>query len=504
MLTLSSNALLLRAKQLHGAGRLREAIDAYRMLLKVKDAPVPQTAQVECLLGAALTAQGSGAEGRSHIERAIKLAPRTAGFHRELANAYRREGKFAKAHEALRKAAALDPADPVTRAVQAELFHMEGEYAAAMRALEPVMPKATSAVPVALMFGTLALRLGRQREAIGILRQALARQDLTPVQRMKVSFNLGALHDSLDEFDQAFEAYRQGNELNPLRYDAKQHETAVTEVIERWSPELIRGLPTARAGKARSLFIVGMPRSGTTLVEQILSVSPEVLAAGELNHLPRLARAAPGASQDGFPLITDPRRLTRESIEAVARGYADALAALQPNPHRPRPVVTDKLPLNFLNLGLVQQALPEAKVIHCRRDPLDTCLSCYFHLFDGALSFAYSLEGVGNFHRQEERLMAHWKAVLGLPILDVQYEELVADQEGVSRRIWEFAELPWTDDALRFHESKRTSLTSSNAQVRQPIYTRSVQRNRNYDRWLEPLRTALGLDAAGNSAAAPR
>jgi hypothetical protein len=229
-----------------------------------------------------------------------------------------------------------------------------------------------------------------------------------------------------------------------------------------------------------------MPRSGTSLVEQILSTHPGVYGAGELTAIDQFARHLGDATGDAYPQSA--LHLDQATIDAAARQYLAALQDLAPSAIR----VTDKMPGNFLHLGLIQLLFPGARVIHCRRDPLDTCLSCYFQQFNQGQTFSYDLSDLGHHYRQYQRLMRHWQSVISLPMLDVHYEDLVADQEAMSRKMLEFCGLDWTDECMRFYESKRYVATASYDQVRQPIYHKSVGRWRHYERYLGPLKTALG------------
>ncbi|MCA9300062.1 MAG: sulfotransferase, partial [Phycisphaerales bacterium] len=185
----------------------------------------------------------------------------------------------------------------------------------------------------------------------------------------------------------------------------------------------------------------------------------------------------------------DPGRLTSRDLTAQARRFLLMLHDLHPKAAR----VTDKLPGNGMWLGLIHALFPEARVVHCRRDPIDTCLSCYCFEFAGALSFAYDLESLGRYHIEMDRLMSHWKAVLPMPIHDAVYEDLVTDLDTGARALVEFAGLPWDDACLRFHEAERTVRTASMDQVRRPIYTSSVRRADRFGARLDPLRRALGL-----------
>lgn len=491
MLQANPNQVLSNAVAAHRAGRYRDAIVGYEQVLRFS----PNSAQVLDMLGVAQNSVGLTEEGRKNILKAIRIAPGTAQFHHDLSLTYKREGNFARSHACLDEALRLAPGQLGFRAGKSELHFMAGEFEAAMAMLEPMLKPATSPggtpaplpASVIVMFGTIAPKVKRQAEAIEMLDGLLARTDVPPAQRMKALFTLGAVCDSVDQYDKAFDAYQRGNAIYSGGFDSAYHRNAVSSAIAGWTPEAIARMPKSSVDGSRVVFIVGMPRSGTTLVEQIVSAAPNVHAAGELNDMVRLARTVQAGPMVGLPLLTNVANVTARSVSDTGRAYMEMIRKLRVGDAK----VLDKLPLNFLNLGLIQQALPGAKVIHCRREPLDSCLSCYFQLFDGNLGFAYDLAAAGRFYVDYERLMAHWHAVLSLPILDVQYETMVADQEGTSRRIFEFLGLPWTDSALRFHESKRTSLTSSNSQVRQPVYNRSVGRHRHYEKYLGPLRAAL-------------
>ena len=182
--------------------------------------------------------------------------------------------------------------------------------------------------------------------------------------------------------------------------------------------------------------------------------------------------------------------LTQIQCDHLAQGYLEHLASLSPDAER----VTDKMPNNFLHLGLINLLFPEARVIHCVREPRDTCLSCYFQNFGPGLSFSHDLASLGAYYRQYQRLMRHWASVLDIAMMEVGYEELVADQEGVSREMIEFCGLDWDERCLRFHDAKRVVVTASYDQVRQPLYQQSVERWRNYERHLSPLIEALARD----------
>ncbi|MBK7406297.1 MAG: sulfotransferase [Phycisphaerales bacterium] len=244
---------------------------------------------------------------------------------------------------------------------------------------------------------------------------------------------------------------------------------------------------------------MGMPRSGTSLVEQIIASHPGAYGGGELNFVAMAARdlLMPTVERPSIAAQLDALRqptLDRES-QKVQR------LMTEPSPRAER--FTDKLPQNFLHLGMIELLFPQARVIHCRRDPRDTCLSCYTHLFGGANNqpFAGDLVHLGRYYRAYERIMEHWRRVTSLPMMEVVYEELVADLDGAARRVVEFTGLEWDEQCLRFYETRRDVITESADQVRRPIYSSSIGRWKRFGAHLDPLARALGVPERGGSAA---
>ncbi|MEE8444459.1 MAG: sulfotransferase, partial [Alphaproteobacteria bacterium] len=290
------------------------------------------------------------------------------------------------------------------------------------------------------------------------------------------------------DYGKEFESYIKGNEIKRghlaeigYLYDPSAVEHAVDEQIAAFGRDAF-----AQAGASDSeipVFIVGMPRSGTSLIEQILASHPEVAGAGELMFLGeavgRLRREA------DYPAAPPPA-LARD----VANGFLERLARAGGDARR----ITDKMPSNFMHAGLIAMLFPGARIIHTRRDPADTCLSCFFQNFAGtSLAFSYDLADLGHYYRQYSRLMEHWRQCLpdrpGL--LEVDYEKLVGHQERESRRLIEFLGLDWSDSCLSFHETKRVVTTASHSQVRQPVYRTSVGRWKRYGDRLAPLLKSL-------------
>ncbi len=483
-------ALLQQATTLQNAGRFGEAIPVLESVVQLE----PKNAGVLRALATCLVTVERLPAARARLEEVLKLEPRDPRSYSILAYSWKREAAWEPALAAIDRAISYGPNQPAFVATKAEILHLAGRTDEAMAVLEPVLGHASSVPSIAGTFAAMSKKLKRQAEAVPMLRAVLARPDLPTNGRIKYLFDLASLLDSMGDAEGAWPLFVEGNRIKNERWDPAAHTATVNTIVGSWTREAIAALPKSPVDGSPFVFIVGMPRSGTSLVEQILSTSPNLHAAGERNELMRIAHRISGHAGMGLPTVPSPAPLASEQVlRGAATDYATPIRALAPNAER----ITDKMPPNFTHLGLIQALLPGARVIHCRRKAMDSCLSCYFQLFGGSLSFAYNLDHCGRYYADYERLMAHWHATLDLPILDVPYESVVADQEGWTRRLFEFIGLPFTERALRFHESERTTLTASSQQVREPIHARSVARWKAYSAHLEPLRKALGPYAEG-------
>ena len=315
----------------------------------------------------------------------------------------------------------------------------------------------------------------------------LAQKDLA-----EAHLAVAGIYDSRGLVHQAFPYFAAGNEIKSRRsqYRPEIHTQFTDRIVSVFDGTLFDRMRPFGVHNRLPLFVIGMPRSGTTLVEQILASHSRIVGAGELHDIGNIAGTIRQRAQvpEFFPEST----LALSSVMApeFAESYLERISGLGPDASR----VTDKMPDNYQFLGLIALLLPDARIIHCRRDPLDTCLSCYLTNFAGEMGFARNLAHLGACYRDYERLMDHWRRVLPLPILDVQYEELVRDQERVSRDMVNFAGLEWEESCLEFYRTKRPVSTASTQQVRRPIYTSSIGRAQAYADYLAPLIEALGED----------
>lgn len=292
----------------------------------------------------------------------------------------------------------------------------------------------------------------------------------------------------LKQPDAAFAHLQQAKAAARAGYDMAQHRARQKRLTTLFNPAFLR----ARAGWGDDsrvpVFIVGMPRSGTSLAEQILSSHPEVHGAGELNYIHDIANQLMFSLGDAALFAEKVVGLDRAAAKALAGQYLRKVSAFSPDAAR----ITDKMPHNFTFLGLIALLLPGARIIHMRRSPLDNCFSIYSNMFSAAHGYANDLRTLGDYYVEYARLMDHWRQVLPGRIHEVRYEDLVADQEGVTRRMLDFIGLDWHPACLEFFANARSVSTISRWQVRQPIYRTSVDRWRPYERHLGPLIEALG------------
>jgi Sulfotransferase family len=323
--------------------------------------------------------------------------------------------------------------------------------------------------------------------------EAIASTDgeLPVKERVHLYFTLGRSYDKSGAFDRAFELLSTANALERERwsYDVEVEEQYVEQIIETVDVELLDRLSGSGHESTTPIFIVGMPRSGTTLVEQILSSHSGAYGAGELDAVSRVAGAILVMTPDRAGYPSGLMQLDSRDLDELGRLYVSSVSKLAPWAAR----ITDKMPANFRYAGLIHLMLPRARIIHCRRDPADTCLSCYSTHFGGSLRWSYDLRDLGRYYRSYARVMAHWRRVLPPGrMLEVRYEDVIADLEGQARRLVEHCGLEWEDACLAFHENRRPVHTASIAQVRRPLYASSVGRWRHYEKHLGPFFDALG------------
>jgi tetratricopeptide (TPR) repeat protein len=418
------------------------------------------------------------------IERAAAMSPASANVQVHLANVQARSGRHADAVETYRRAASLNPEAPAPWIGLGNTLKTIGQQAEAIdayRRAAALRPQNSEA-----WWSLSNLKTFRFEDAeVEAMQRQLAADKLTEETRAQFSFAIAKAHEDRGEYARAFELYTEGNRL---RRRLEHYDPVQTEVInERIRTVFHDAFLERHAGQGHPdpapIFIVGLPRSGSTLIEQILASHSQVDATHELPEAGRLVQRINRERSDRIAYPEAARELAGEQWAALGRAYIDDTRKYRRGAAR----FTDKMPNNFPSIGLLALALPNARFVNARRHPLDTCLSCYRQLFARGQPFTYDLTELGEYYLEYEKMMAHWREALPGRVLDVQYEDVVAGQERETRRLLEFCGLPFEDACLRYWETGRAIRTASSEQVRQPIYDSSVNFWRNYERELAPL-----------------
>ncbi|MFM8332285.1 MAG: tetratricopeptide repeat-containing sulfotransferase family protein [Candidatus Methylumidiphilus sp.] len=440
-------------------------------------------------LGVALDDQGKLAQARDAFARAVAAAPRHNLAWNNLGSASNRLGDEAAALAAYLRAAEIDPGHAEAQNNAAAIYIERGELDEARVRLRQAIDAKPDFLEAHQNISTLH-RYTAADPHYGYLEEQLAsRNALSPDQRMRLLFAVAKAREDVGHFDLALIAYREANRLkrSTLSYDEARAERLCAALAAAFpTPDALP--PADSGGDPAPVFIVGMPRSGTTLLEQVLSSHPAVHGAGELKDFTAVLRDHPKVgpmeqAADWAPNLTD------ADCQAIGGAYLERLRAHHPSALR----ITDKMPGNFHYLGFIRRALPGARMIHSMRDPMDSCWSNFTRLFNDTMEFAYDLAELGRYYNRYIALMRHWHRLLPPRVLlHMPYEAMVDDLETQARRVIAHVGLPWDDACLRFHENRRRVRTASVAQVRNPIYTSSVGRWACYGGKLQALRDIVG------------
>lgn len=431
------------------------------------------------------------------FDRALDIEPAALDVLRAKAAALRSSGRVSSAANVYRQCAELAPADPSSWSDLGHVLHELGSLDLARDAYRSAVTLDPLAAGAWLGLAEVH-RFERGDELTERLFAAAARTDVAMEVRTPILFAAAQAHDTLGQVDESFACLSSANALRrkTFEYDVARDELRIAELTQRFTRDLLDRLTLATSESARPIFIVGMPRSGSTLVEHILASHPAVAAAGELPAFQSLVLQRLPHYPHGL------NDLSPDDVASLADGYLRALDAATTrsphasdgSPHASRVPLraTDKFLPNFLYVGLIHACLPNASVIWCLRDAVDTCFSCYRKSFVGHQAFAYDLRELGRYYRAHLAALSHWQTLLGERLHVVQYEALVREPRAVVEALLRHCDLDWHDDCLRAHENERAVQTASAAQVRRPIYASSVGYAQRYRRHLEPLLEALG------------
>ena len=457
-------------------GRYARAAELYERALEMS----PGSVDAAVRLASSLQLASRYQEAVRAAARAVKLAPSSARASVVAAGAKLSAGDYEGALAESARAHQLEPGSVQATLCRADLLRIGGRAGESLELLRGLATGAGRGDPRVLdALSAHELEPSEAAETAEALAQHASDRSAPAGLRVISAFAAGMALEKLGDTDRAFELFALGNELADARFDAAAHRASVEAVIRAWPRSRLETGPRAQeGGRPRVVFIIGMPRTGTTLVEQILSSHPDVFGGGEMHvtagAVERLFASGPDAP------------LTAEAIREEAARAREAYAAAGGD----HAVVTDKNLANFMHVGLIRSLFPEAPIVHCTRDPIDVSLSCWQRNFRGSLGWSYSFEGIAAFYRGHNELTTHWRAC-GVEMLEVPYDGLVRDPGAWSRRVVEHAGLTWDDRCLRPHENARVALTSSNQQVRERIHPRASGRSARYGDRLDALREAL-------------
>ena len=500
-------------KTLRLNGETNEAINCFRKALDIN----PNFSDACLNLASTLQDQGSLEEAIHYYQRYLSTNPNNTIALFNLGGIYGLKGDLHAAVNTLKKGLAINPDS-------SEAYNNLGNFLAEQGNLDDAISAYTQAINVnpnnidAMHNLGFALRqTGKTTEAASIYRQALSIQpdnariyhalssterltaddkDVIKMQallkkdgidqtdKMFLCFALGKAFENSKNYDTSFSYVLTANKIRrgQINYNIEIQKKFIDNLINTFDRTFFSARESYGTDDKMPIFIVGMPRSGTTLVEQILASHPQIHGAGEISDIKNiLLKENTKMSGGHFPAMVP--ALEQHEIKQLAESYLLKIRSLAGNKIR----VTNKMPSNFLFIGMIRLMFPRAKIIHCKRNPADTCLSCFKNYFPNSQEFSYDLSELGKYYVLYQKLMAHWHATLPDYIYDINYEDLISDQENQTRRLLDFCELPWHDACLSFHKSKRAIRTVSVEQARKPIYNSSIQGWRHYEKQLEPL-----------------
>ncbi|MEX0941266.1 MAG: sulfotransferase [Pseudomonadales bacterium] len=443
---------LNEAMELHIAGNFEDAEPIYQEILATE----PDNPDANHLLGLVRNEQDRAREAMALIEKAIGINPNAAPFHHNIAGIYRRVGRLADAQASFRRAISLKP-----------------DYGEAYQGLAEMVT------------------FERSDPFYHQVMNQLKSPGLADNVRCYFHFAAGKFLDDIGEYKSAFAHYKSGNAAAKKEFDSAEFRQQVKDTIYVFSQKHVNAMETVGDPSEQPVFIIGMPRSGTSLIEQILASHPSVYGAGELNEMKLVARHAAQISRSGQTYPNCVPGLTGAQYQTLASEYLKLLQPLVPGTFKR---VVDKHPLNFQFAGLILLMFPNARIIHTERDPLDTCISCFFQNFTKGQNYSFDLIKLAHFYNDYRRLMEHWDTVFPGRILSFRYEQMLANQEDETRRLLDYCGLDFDPACLDFHKTQRTVKTASFLQVRKPLYKTSQQRWRSYAEHLQEVASILGIE----------
>ena len=501
----NSQAVNNLAGALLDTGEFLEALKLLQKFLELQ----PRSAQAYFNLSVALDAAGDTEQSLVALRNALTLEPKLHRGQFKLANQLIASGSFDEANKLLEEWQSKEPDEPRLNALFSRFLERQGRLEEAREVLDRVKPEDRSIPAVQMSEATLLEVEGKPVEAAEILECVLEKRGADAAESLGIRFQLGGLYDSAKDYDRAFENYQVGNQLRrkglAIPFNGEQLATNFGKIADAYVEGWKQHVKGSGIDSPVPIFILGMPRSGTSLTEQMLGCHSKIYPAGELQEFSTSIKAtwedsdeSKRKSRGGFTIVENdltgrqspviPDDFESSTLQRIGTEYVETVVAMSNGEAH----VTDKMPYNYLFAPLIQMAIPNAKIIHTRRNPVDTCLSCYFQNFSGGSEFSFDLHDAGVYYRNYVAVMDRWRDEVGLEMLELDYEETVTDTEAVVRRVLDYCGLEFEEGCLSAHKSKRAVVTASYQQVREPVYTKSVARWKHYEQHLGPLLEALG------------
>ncbi len=479
----NAQALLLAGSLAHGIDDVGLALEFYRRAVERQ----PNSAHMNIVIASAYAEAKEYDKAILHFQRALKLKGETVPTLGALGRAYTAAGMPEQALPLFDRALKLQSDHPALRYDHATALIALGRMDEAAKLLRESIERGYR---VSACYRAL-VDTRKFVDGQGELDEILSCLNVTGrARRETVELNhaAGKIFNDIGRFEQAIDHFQASKIAAGHGFDIDTFRLRVDNLIASFTPDLIKAKSDLGNESELPVFIVGMPRSGTTLTEQICASHPAVYGAGELAKLGMVAHSAGYVQAPNGSILKTPQALTHDEARAMAAEYLGFLKSRSPSAAR----IVDKMPHNFQYVGLIALLFPNAKVIHCTRDPIDNSISCFFNTFNDKHGYNTDLRTLGLYYREYHRLMQHWYKLLPGRIYQCNYETMIADQEAESRRLIDFLGLPWDEACLRFYETDRAVTTPSRWQVRQPIYKSSVKRWKKYEHRIQPLIEALG------------
>ena len=464
-------------------GKPNDAFISFKNTLAIN----PNFASAHASLGCLFRDAGRYEEAEASLNIALQIDPNHIDALIYLANLVMFTAGPDEAYGYFKRAQAIDANNVLAIIGIATVLEKRRKYDDSYLLIKPLIKRGIVTTTLATLLASLSGKVDCEQDAAKMIEKILRRGGVSPIEIEAMNFLLGKLYDHIGEYNKAYSHFDKANNVRNHDFDVHSFKARISLIKANFSQSIYSHIPVAVLGKVRPIFILGMPRSGTTLVEQIIASHSEVAGGGELPYLEILTDEFNDVIGDAVTYPECMHSLEQSDIQLLADRYTNNLLKHSDGSR----VVTDKMTSNYLHIGLIRKLFPDSPILHCTRNALDVCISCYFQNFGERHAYVYSLEKIGEVYKLYEELMEFWKTDLNIAMLDVNYENLVSNPEQNVRAILEYCGLSWDEQCLSFHTNKRYAQTASYDQVRKPMYQSSMDRWKNYEQHICKLRDKL-------------